>query len=679
MRALTSSAALAVGLLFCGGAAAQTVTIDPSAREQAIDGFGTCLSGTEGEQAWFQELYYDDLGASILRVDLTPSFKSPYSDFLFNSPWFHNSPALPGPDGNNVRTYTSAADYSKTWSGRSAPIAVMGADLDENVKLFDFAADGPRTQGAMAKAGLSRQAALGDFKLYGSLWSPPPWLKISSGNAISGQSGILPANGTAWPFIWGGNFAGGLLDVSGNPVAELGETSALTQYARSLAAWLRGFQNAYGVKFWAVSLQNEVNFEEFYNSCAYPLSAQYLAILKAARAELDQHPDLAPIRILGPEDLMGGDGWGMWQYGGGSDVTHKNLQYLKAIADDPAAAGALYGFNIHGYAPDGMSSAGSDPKQWDWWAHGWTSAPAAGLPATVKGFTDYGKASWMTETSGEKTAWLSPATGFPKDGGFSIALKIHQALTTGRQSAWIYWQLTDGKGVAEQTLTDANARAGSPKFVAAKHFFKAVRPGAVRVGAAVSGATDLYASAFVDDATGGLSIVLINGSASSRQASLALSLPAASAPASLAAHTSSDGALWQASTISVSAGAATVPVPAWGVVTLTGETAANPPDAGTPPAPVDAGSSARDAGPAIAPADSGPPSLGDAEVAPPRPDAATSAGASDASSGQGPIASGCGCVCSPAGLASPLPWAAVALAGMLLRRARGRVASARRV
>jgi len=47
------------------------------------------------------------------------------------------------------------------------------------------------------------------------MWSPAPWLKLSSGNSISGQSGNLPVNGTPWPFIWGGNFAGGKLDEKG--------------------------------------------------------------------------------------------------------------------------------------------------------------------------------------------------------------------------------------------------------------------------------------------------------------------------------------------------------------------------------------------------------------------------------------------------------------------------------
>jgi O-glycosyl hydrolase len=68
-----------------------------------------------------------------------------------------------------------------------------------------------------------------------------------------------------------------MVDVSGDVRTEFddssqpggtGPTSALTQLARSTAAYLKGYQDSYGVKFYAVSLQNELAFDEFYNSCA---------------------------------------------------------------------------------------------------------------------------------------------------------------------------------------------------------------------------------------------------------------------------------------------------------------------------------------------------------------------------------------------------------------------------
>ena len=564
-----------------------TVTVDPSpaGRQQVIDGFGTCLSGTEGQQSWWQSLYFDDLRCSLLRVDLTPQFVSPYAEFTYNSPWFHHHPSLPGPNGNNARTYTSAADYTRAWSfavngqnvTQQATIAVMGPDIDKNAAFFDFG--GLQTAGLVAQVGQAKRAQLGDFKLFGSLWSPAPWVKISSGNTISGQSGVLPANGTAWPFIWAGNFAGGRLDTSDLPLAVFddssqggtGPTSALTQFARCTAAYLRGFQNRYGVRFYAISVQNELNFEEFYNSCTYPLSPQYIAALKRLRAELDKYPDLAGIKLEGPEDLLGGDAYALWQYGGGDTAIHKNLQYLQNIAADPQAAAALDFVSIHGYAPDGVNSAGADPTSWNWWANGWSASPAAGVPGNVKGFTGYGKKSWMTETSGENTAWLSPASGFPNGGAFSIALKLHQALTVGRESGWAYWQFTSGGAVDTQTLTDAATLAASPKYVAAKHYFALVRPGAVRVNTSVSTAASapLLASAFVQDADYTLTLVLGNAAASA--VNVTLTVPGyPRGLSSFQSYMSSDGSYWQPSKVGITNGQASVNVPGYGVATLYG-------------------------------------------------------------------------------------------------------------
>ncbi len=560
---------------------AQSVTIDtsPAGWRQTLDGFGSCLYGTEAQQAWWQTLYYDDLQASILRMDLTPKFKSPYTgqNGTYNSPWYHNNPSLPGPDGNNVRVYTNAASYTNLFNGWRAPIAVMGPNINQNTNYFDYNHDGPRTAGLAAKAGANRSNQLGGFKLIGSLWSPAPWLKVSSGNSISGHSFPLPVTGTPWPFVWYDNFAGGKLDTSGAALQEFndaslggsGPTSALTQFARGTAAYVRGFQKAYGVQFHSISIQNELNFEEFYNSCTYPLSAGYLAALKAVRAEFDLHPDLAPIQLMGPEDLLGGDAYGMWQYGGGSTTIHKNLQYLQNIFADPAASNALAFFSIHGYASDGVSAANATPTQWNWWANGWTGSPAAVIPSNVRGFTWFNKKSWMTETSGENPAWLFPAAGFPSDGAWGLALRIHQALATGRQSAWVYWQTTDGGATDEFTLTDATQRTNSAKYTAAKHFFRYIRPGAVMVNATVTGSTNLLTTAYLHETNRTLTLVLLNTSTSSIPASV----QAPTSPfavTSFRAYTSRNGDLWRSSSVNITNAVASTTIPAYGITTLYG-------------------------------------------------------------------------------------------------------------
>lgn len=547
----------------------QVITINTSApgRGQTIDGFGTCLAGNEATNLWWQQLYFDDLGASMLRLDLTPHFRAPYSDNAYNSPSWGNA----GPQGYYARAYTNTHDYRTSFSGRSASIAVMGPNIETNIGYFVF----PTVPGAVAQAGMMRRLQLGDFKLFGSLWSPAPWVKLSSGNTYGGSSLGLPAKGAPWPFIWLGNFAGGKLDVSGAALADFddsalggsGPTSALAQFARCTAAYVRGFQREFKVQFYALSIQNEVNFEEFYNSCTYPISNEYIAALKAVRSEFDKYPDLAPIKLIGPEDLMGGDPYSMWQYGGGSRPVHKNLQYLQNIATDPGAASALSFFCIHGYANDGTSATGASPTQWNWWLNGWTSRPGVGIPANVKGTAAYGKKSWMTETSGEAPAWLSPTTGFPNQGAWSIALKIHQALSAGQQSAWAYWQLTDGNPIGASTLTDSAQRANAAKYVAAKHFFRFIRPNAVRVNTSVTGATGLNASAYLAVSNSGLTIVMVNTASNST----AIQIQVPPIPAGLKtfqSFTSDATRLWVSNSVPILGGNLSVSVPGYGVCTL---------------------------------------------------------------------------------------------------------------
>jgi O-glycosyl hydrolase len=560
-------------------AGAATVTIDDSvaAQKQVIDGFGACIN-QNGDKEWYQKAYYDDLGCSIMRMDITPQFKSPWSDHAYNSPWFSNQPPLKiddpaspgGPDRNYVRTYTGPDDYTREFGSYKAQIAVMGPDIDKNIAFFDY--DKVAAQGAMAQAGLARKDQLGDFKLYGSMWSPAPWVKIANGQKWGNHAGNMPATGTPYPFVWGGNFAGGKLDTSDKPLAVFddgnGPTSALTQFARCTAAFVKGFQDKFGVRYYAISIQNELNFPEFYNSCVYQTSDEYIAALKAVREEFDRYPDLKGIQLIGPEDLLGGDPYSMWQFGGGADVTHKNLQYVTNVAKDPEAAAAESFFCIHGYATDGATAVGADSRQWRWWAEGWQESPAPGIPGSVPGFTSYHKKSWMTETSGEAPVWLQPATGYPGNGAWSIAFKMQQALTAGQESACLYWQFAERDDQTTiQCLTRGKDTTQEPKYVAAKHFIKFIRPGAVAVQAKVDGTMGVTGSAFLQKDNHTLTIVLVNKSPDPEETSVQLPDDFASVK-SVDAVVSSDGSLWKESTASPDAGQIKLTVPGYGVVTL---------------------------------------------------------------------------------------------------------------
>jgi O-glycosyl hydrolase len=564
-------------------AKAATVIIDdlPAGQKQVIDGFGTCI-GAAGDKDWFQRAYYDDMGCSIMRMDLSPAFKSPYSDRTYNSPWFSNPPPLKiddpaspgGPEHNFVRTYTDAGNYTREFGGNRAQIAVMGPDIEKNIAFFDY--DKSAAAGAMAKAGMARKDQLDDFKLYGSIWSPSPWVKIANGQKWGEHQGIMPATGTPYPFIWGGNFAGGKVDTSGAPLAIFddgtGPTSALTQFARCTAAYVKGFQDKYGVKFYALSIQNELNFPEFYNSCVYATAPEYIAALKAVRKEFDQQPDLKDILIVGPEDLLGADPYSMWQLGAGPGATDKNLQYLTAIAKDAEAAGALGFFCIHGYANDGATAAGADSQSWRRWTDGWKESPALGIPADIAGFTSYHKRSWMTETSGEKTAWLEPESGFPGNGAWSVAFKMQQALTVGRESACLYWQFADGDGKATtiESLTQRQNTTEEPKYVAFKHFAKYIRPGAIVVSATVNDDHGITASAYVHSRNRTLTVVLVNRSHDAKATTITLP-DDFSRVKTFHAVISSDGKLWQESDLNCVTGELNLTIPGYGVVTLFGQ------------------------------------------------------------------------------------------------------------
>lgn len=173
----------------------------------------------------------------------------------------------------------------------------------------------------------------------------------------------------------------------------------------------------------------------------------------------------------------------------------------------------------------------------------------------------------MTETSGESPEWLFPANGFPGDGAFGIGIRIHQALTTGMESAWIYWTFTtaDNNGnVTNYGLTNSNASTNSPKYNAAKHYYKFIRPGAQRIFCITNGSTDLLGSAYLHDTDHTLTIVLIN-TRNSVQTAL-LNLPYSGLQFNQ--FTSYLNNYWKSSNLNVSGLQTNISLPAYSIVTM---------------------------------------------------------------------------------------------------------------
>ena len=113
-RARYSAVCMAVASVV-SALSAQTIVIDstPAARQQEIDGFGTCISSTEGQQAWWQNLFLDDLGASILRLDLVPGFKTPWNAYNYYSPWYLGNGAQPFAFNFQIQTRSTGSRLNR--------------------------------------------------------------------------------------------------------------------------------------------------------------------------------------------------------------------------------------------------------------------------------------------------------------------------------------------------------------------------------------------------------------------------------------------------------------------------------------------------------------------------------------------------------------------------------------
>ena len=380
------------------------LTVNTAIRYQTITGFGTALSGLSPTwQSGMQQLYAQDLGASMLRVPLIP-------DILPNQVTF-------------------------------------GPDIQSNINLFNFNTYPASTWGVFAKT--MTDMRLDQMKVIGTVWTPPGWLKTSNS-----QNG------------------GALVQTPDN----------LQQFARYLAAYVQGYQQFFHVPLYAVSIQNELRFSEPYPSTVYN-PTQYVAALKAVGAEFAA--DGITTKIFGPEDVGVDSGF----------LTNNQMSFINAIRADPVASQYLNILAVHGYAGNG-ASPGSDAANW------------ADYNNRVK---NMGMESWMTEESGENPAWIHyDSTGKP-DGALSLALRIHQGLAYGNLNAWVYWQMDDGKTpVSNFTLTSGGSDPTSLKYNAAKHYFRYIRPGDVRVDTGTDNPNGVNIDAYMDDARQVLTIELIN-------------------------------------------------------------------------------------------------------------------------------------------------------------------------
>lgn len=544
LMVLAGGIALAITDGCRGPAAAQLVAETHLDRpQQLIEGWGTSLAHwDENARAVYEtdafRAAYRDLGLNILRVDMQ-------KEVLVASPTDFRTPV---PLGNN---------------------------LASNINAMDFSVEGVVAYGQLAQWLSANALEPERFRLTGSLWTPPHWMKGPTGveQDFIGKTPKVPT-----PFLsgehvpWNANnpIANGA-SVGGRLKTE--DPQTLDQYGKYIAGWVAGFEDAYGTPFHAVSLQNESTFENPFDSMTFVRDQdgerdhdQYALGLKAVKDAWQQFN--LDVKIMGPhianvgsnpenpnnlrrQDLM------LVGVKNHSDATLIDfLDYYNANFYNGIGEGAVK--NVAGFVQGGDAVAAGE-----WGYH------------TPPGTVDDGKGYWYSETSGESADW---------PGAIHVALKMHNALVHGQASAYVYWQFLDGGDVDQYTLLDAahlDDPESSKKYAAYKHFSRYVRPGAIRLDAtfanrktSVGGDSEydtknsLNLSAFYHEDDGRLTYVLINMLDEAQ--TLTLTLPTRLSPDSFEVfRTSEDESFASVAGAQVVDGQITFTMPALSVTTLT--------------------------------------------------------------------------------------------------------------
>jgi glucuronoarabinoxylan endo-1,4-beta-xylanase len=243
-------------------------------------------------------------------------------------------------------------------------------------------------------------------------------------------------------------------NVNGGASNDTLKTDSYDAWATLLAAFPAYYKQQGGPDLFAISAQNEPDWNPSYEACTYDKN-QMVTFIKALGPKLAALTP--PIKVLAAEPDNWGNCWGGDAYG-------------TAILADATASSYVEIIATHDY---GSTSAGTYARP----------APPANNTKHV----------WETEcTPGDK-------------GAITIATMVYAAFTTGGVSGWHYWWTQDFV---------PNASSPPTQYYALGNYSKFVRPGFYRVD--VTGAPKPSGSvplvvAFTNLSDGTVAIVVVNG------------------------------------------------------------------------------------------------------------------------------------------------------------------------
>lgn len=449
------------------------LSLDANTTYQTIDGFGTSVMHWLADQyanEAYRTAYAQDLGCSIIRGNLHCS-------------------AITGEESMNGNKTT------------------FGSDIDKNAALMDFSVNRVATTGGFMEAVYAQR--LDEMKITFSIWTPPHWMK---------ENAILDAEKENQSF-------------KGNLVRS---DEMRTQYARYVAAWIKGFSETYNVPVYSLSVQNELNYA--HEPSSWTTSCVYRA--KTALNENDFNPVInhfyaefqannLDVLLMGPETSH------IFKH-----QMDNHMNFVNDILEDPLTKSQLDILCYHGYG----ISPGDRYNTWKYY----------------NSIKDSGMRSWQTEAGGGPSGeWQS---------AIDNARTIQDQLIGLNLSGYIYWTYVHDKDKESSLIVNTHQVTG--KYHMFKHFSRYIRPGALRIECLGDDAERLAASAYAHQENKSLCAVLVNHKG---PANITMELPQDSQISEYMIYTSIDDDYFQEESVVADAGQLQFYSPASSIITVYGE------------------------------------------------------------------------------------------------------------
>ena len=367
--------------------------------------------------------------------------------------------------------------------------------------------------GAPCNSAKQALAINSNIKVFASPWSPPANYKnnnSTTGNN-TGNTGTNPGGNT-------------------NQL----NTSHYGDYATYLTSFVNACKNTYGFDLYALSVQNEPDYDTSYDSCVWSNTTMDTfigtnlgpALQAAGYTNIIMMPESFACNLAMSATTMG---------------DANAAKYVKVIGEH------LYG-------------GGPNPLPVSY-------ATTAGHPLEM----------WETEYS------MKTSTDDITSGIF-YANSLHKCVVDNNYNAWCYWWLVLSSGTDDEGLCDTN---GTPtkRLYTLGNYSKFIRPGAVRIAATEYPSTNLATSAYIMTALNRYVIVCVNNNGSAQ--STTFNLNGISTSSVTPWLTDASNNLVAQTAVGVSANSFTYNIPANSVMSFvgtmsTGPSPTNTPYAGTP-------------------------------------------------------------------------------------------------